>query len=78
MLRCVGWPYFVWDQAMPRIQDVNAARTSIAEFTANAGNIFDMMFNFRYYTGQPKEYERQSKGLQDAKTHARLMRKPNS
>jgi hypothetical protein len=52
--------------AMPRIQDVNAARTSIAEFTANERNIFDMMF--RYYTGQLKEYERQSKGLQDAKT----------
>jgi hypothetical protein len=52
--------------AMPRIQDVNAARTSIAEFSANERNIFDMMF--RYYTGQLKEYERQSKGLQDAKT----------
>lgn len=39
----------------------------------------DMMF--RYYTGQLKEYERQSKGLQDAKTliQARVSdAKPNS
>ena len=52
--------------AMPRIQDINVARTSIAEFSAHERNTFDMMF--RYYKSQLKEYERQSKGLQDAKT----------
>lgn len=50
---------------IPKCQDVNAAKTSIAELSANERTLFDMMF--RYYSGLLKEYERQSKGLLDVK-----------
>lgn len=49
----------------PQVQQINEAKTSYLDLTATERNIFDQMF--KHYQTSQKEYERQAKGLQDAK-----------
>jgi hypothetical protein len=56
---------FLTKPAKPKVQEINEAKTSYLDLTATERNIFDQLF--KHYQTSQKEYERQSKGLQDAK-----------
>jgi hypothetical protein len=48
-----------------RVQGINGAKTNYADLDATERNLFDQLF--KHYQVSLKEYERQAKGLQDAK-----------
>ena len=48
-----------------RVQEINGTKTNYADLDATERNLFDQLF--KQYQVSLKEYERQAKGLQDAK-----------
>ena len=48
-----------------RVQEINGTKTNYIELTAPERTLFDQLF--KHYQASLKEYERQAKGLQDAK-----------
>ena len=56
---------FMRKPSEPRPQEVNPAKTSYVELTAVERNVHDQLF--RHYQVALKQYEREVKGLQEAK-----------
>jgi hypothetical protein len=56
---------FIQKPRQPRPQDVNATRANFLELTAHERTAYDYLF--KYWQASLKEYEKQEKGLQDAK-----------
>jgi hypothetical protein len=56
---------FMRKPTKPRTQEINASKTRYLELTAAERNLFDQIF--KHYQVFLKEYEHQTKGLQDAK-----------
>lgn len=56
---------FLQKPLRPRIEEVNAEKTTYVELTATERNVHDQLF--KHYQEAMKQYDRETKGLQDAK-----------